>query len=369
MLKNNFCNYYDQGLFIGSDSYGDPILSMCCWQQKEKVNKIIFDHPYLESIRKEGSEKIPQQCSEYCRVSGLPTNEREQTRKESCWDNSGKKIKKLHLEQSLACNLGCISCSTQYSSYWNKEYHHFVPDSPIIKLKKNPEQSWKHLDLSYLSALHFTGGEPLMNPDNKKILRHLNEIGRLSEVNVTYNTNGTILPDDELTDLWKKCQYIRLHISLDGVGSTFEYTRYPAKWAEVVNNIKLLTEMKDICIIIGINAVVGIHNIFNMLAFYNYWKSECQFGSQGDPTHALLRHIDPISYGGKVLSLTNLPNEYKRDAIDMLQSIKDLDGAEQLIPILSTKTSNEWVEYLDKLDKLRKLNWRKQLMGPITKYG
>jgi organic radical activating enzyme len=58
----------------------------------------------------------------------------------------------------------------------------FDPGAPQISLKKEPESVWKDLDLTQLRRLHFTGGEPLLNKDNKKILQHLDKLGVLSNV-------------------------------------------------------------------------------------------------------------------------------------------------------------------------------------------
>lgn len=364
--NDTFCPYYSQGMFIGSTSQGDSQISMCCWQSKQPVEKVTFDHDYLQTIRQQSQDRIPDQCSPYCKIPGHISNERERAQNETIWDNSGTKIKKLHLEQSLICNLTCISCSTQYSSAWNKHYHLFDNTAPLIRLKKDPEVVWQHLDLTEVTQLHFTGGEPLLNTDNKKILMHLEDIGRLPYVTLNYNTNGTILPDQELIDLWTRAKWIRLFVSLDGVGSTFEYTRFPANWVDVQKNIQWFRNLLGPCILIEVNAIVGIHNIFNMPEFFEWWKHHCQTGNQGDTSQVFVRAIEDQSYGGKVLSLKNFPSLLQSSAENMLQSIKELPGAYGLISHLGSSQSTEWIDYFEKLDKIRSTNWRSSLQGPIT---
>ena len=72
-----------------------------------------WDHEMLERLRDEATHNIPSKCSEYCSSPGHIANERERSHFDDIWDDSGK-IKKLHLEQSLACNLTCISCSSSF---------------------------------------------------------------------------------------------------------------------------------------------------------------------------------------------------------------------------------------------------------------
>ena len=346
---------------------------MCCWQKKSITETITFDHTYLENIREESMTTIPKSCSLYCSIPGHIANERERSFVE--WntlistDTESKVIRSLHLEQSLLCNLKCISCSSKYSSSWNGEYQLFDPDAPQITLKKNPESVWQHLDLSHLKKLHFTGGEPLLNRDNKKILQHLDSIGVLPELIVSYNTNGTVIPDNETLELWKRCRFVRLFFSLDGIGSTFEFTRFPALWSEVQDNIQYFRSLKETCILIEVNAIIGIHNIFNLPEFFQWWKNHCQFGSQGDPSQIFVRCIDPISYGGQVLDLKHLTKNQASSALDMLYSLTDLPGVLTVIDYIkqNSQPNNIWVDYLDQLSNIRKINWRKALSPEIQK--
>lgn len=365
------CPYYNQGLFIGSTPQGSTQISMCCWQQKQTVDSVSFDHEYLQEVRQQSQHQIPNNCSKFCSIPGHVANERERSLIE--WpilidtDIDKQVIRVLHLEQGLICNLKCISCSTKYSSAWNGEYQEFVPSAPTISLSKVPEEQWKHLDLTYLRKVHFTGGEPLLNRDNKKILQHLDSLGILSEVSVSYNTNGTIKPDDELLELWQRCKFIRLFVSLDGVRSTFEYTRFPANWEEVKSNINYIRSLSHIAILIEVDAIVGIHNIFDLPEFFAWWENECQAGSQGDPSCVFVRKIDQISFGGQVLDLKYLSNTLAESALDMLNTLTKYDGVGDLIRYIKNNREPgfQWVDYLYKLDKQRKTNWQQSLNAKL----
>jgi hypothetical protein len=359
-----FCNYYDQGLFIGSTPQGQNLIAMCCYQNKKIIDVVEFDHPYLQDLRTEAKNKVPAVCDPACKSSKYH-NERLRTRLEQYWTDSGVEIKKLHLEQSLICNLTCISCCSRYSSAWSKDYKIFDPHAHTVQLKKYPDRVWKNLNFSSLEHVHFTGGEPLLNFDNFLILEHLASIGRLNQVTLTYNTNGTVRVSNKLVELWKQAKWVRLHFSLDGSGSTFEYTRYPANWQQVQENIQWYRQLPDTCILIEVNAIVGIHNVFNLDDFYQWWKQNCQTGNQGDNSYIFVKAIAPSSYGGRVLSLTHMPKQFEQHAQDMLQSLSDLPGASDLISLVGQQSDMQWLEYFEKLDNLRGTNWRASLTGPI----
>lgn len=367
MANDIDCPYYNHGLFIGSTPTGDTQISMCCWQSKTPVTgPVNFDHTYLESIRSQAKTQVPDQCSQYCKMPGHLANEREKATVE--WPALFKTsapgtIKTLHLEQSLTCNLTCISCSSNYSSAWNRDYHMFDDAFPRVHLVKFPEEKWRDLDLHHLEKLHFTGGEPLLNRDNKKILQHLSTRGVLKNVMLSYNTNGTVFPDQETLELWKESKFVRLFFSLDGVDSVFEYTRYPANWHEVQLNIQRFRALTEICVLIEVNAIVGVHNIFGLPEFFDWWENNCQTGSQGDASLIFVRAINGWSHGGRVLDLASLSNEQASQAVTMLQSLSKYPGVHDLINYITThrQPNNDWVTYLDKLDSIRGTNWQKDL--------
>lgn len=348
-------------------------MSMCCWQEKHQVDDVItFDHPRLQQLRVESQQRIPASCSSWCSVSGHVNNERERSLKEfqELYPNTdNERLQTLHLEQGLICNLECVSCGSMYSSAWNRNYQLFDPAAPQVTLTRYPQEKWKHLDFQDLKRIHFTGGEPLLNRDNGLILEHLDREGVLSNVVLNYSTNGTIFPDENTLRLWRKSRFVRLYFSLDACGSVFEYTRYPARWIEVVNNINRFCEQQDICIIIGVTLTVGIHNIFSMSDFFDWWESDSRLGSQGDPATVYVRKIEPWSYGGKVLDLANLDPEQAGLAQQSLDSLKIYPGIQDIIQYIATKShpTREWQTYLERLDAMRGTNWRDSLAVELQK--
>jgi sulfatase maturation enzyme AslB (radical SAM superfamily) len=86
-------------------------------------------------------------------------------------------------------------------------------------------RSLRELDLSHLNAVAFKGGEPLLNPDLPATLKHLDAIGRLSQVTVRITTNGSVAPT-ELLPLLSKAKRCDIGISVDGAGELQTYIRH-----------------------------------------------------------------------------------------------------------------------------------------------
>jgi hypothetical protein len=367
-IHDSFCPYYDQGLLIESSPQGKSMVAMCCFQQRHAVSKVDFHDDHLEQLREIGKIRVPNKCNKNCSHPGHISNEKELSYHEDWWDFSGKKIKKLHLKQGLICNLTCISCSSKYSSSWNQHYHLFEPDSPRVRLIKNPRKNWQDLDLTNLTQLHFDGGEPLLNDDMPQILKHLDNIGVLGNVTININTNGTVMANDDLLALWAKAKWVRLFFSLDGIESTFEYTRYPAKWLDVEKNIFAYRDIQGPCLLLEVNSIVGIHNLFNMPDFVDWWKNNLPYGNQKDPSKIFLKHIEDGTYGGNVLNLAYLPENLKASAVSVLKSISDCPGSNDLIPLISTAYSNGWLTYFEKLDSIRNTDWKSMLPQTLVSY-
>jgi hypothetical protein len=366
------CRYSQQGLFIGSTSTGDTQVAMCCWQNKRTFEASLKYHDsYLLQLRQEFAQgQLPTQCSTYCAIPGHGANEREWALKDTTWPtDSDNRVVKLHLEQSLTCNLKCIICGPQYSSAWNTDYHHFDKTYPLNRQYRNPERVWSELDFSALTHLHFTGGEPLLNADNKKILQHLDAIGRLGDVCISYNTNATVFPDSEILELWSRARWIRLFLSLDGTESTFEYTRYPAKWSQVSENISRFQSIKQSCIMIEVTFIAGIHNIFDLPNFLAWWENSDIAGSQGDVSQIFIKQVEPSSHGGASLLLRNLPVILRSKVIDMLKNFVQYRGVQDLIDEIAIGEENmAWLEYLTKLDEIRQTDFRTQLPSQLSQY-
>jgi len=96
---------------------------------------------------------------------------------------------------------------------------------------------------SNCKKVYVNGGEPtLHNKSLVKMLKVLVKTGQTSDVELWLNTNATIV-DVEFYKLLNNFKSIRLMLSIDGIEESFEYIRYPAKWAIVDSNIKKIVDI------------------------------------------------------------------------------------------------------------------------------
>jgi len=108
---------------------------------------------------------------------------------------------------------------------------------------------------------------------SKEHVEFLNEIPNKHQVCINYNTNATVLPDQNLLDLWSKFQLVQLDFSIDDIGARFEYQRYPANWNQVTENLQWFINNALHNCMFAVNTSVGIlnqHNLDNL----NTWLKQ-----------------------------------------------------------------------------------------------
>jgi radical SAM protein with 4Fe4S-binding SPASM domain len=212
-----------------------------------------------------------------------------------------EKLSYLEFNGSNICNLSCLHCNAGFSSRWVIENRKAIAIHKTYDKTKQQNMSWfdalinytgditgrstkmhlpnpdlvlenlKGLDLSNLKTINFKGGEPFLNSETTAILQYLDEQNILSQVSVSISTNGTYINDLTL-ELLKKCKFINLYISIDGVGELFNYIRYgDAKFEDIEPVIVKLNTLPNINI--QFSATVMNYNIFNLVDIRIWAKS------------------------------------------------------------------------------------------------
>lgn len=89
--------------------------------------------------------------------------------------------------------------------------------------------------------IHFSGGEPLLEPRHTEFLRFLVEQRRAGAMTLDYTTNLTVLPD-EVLELWRNFARVRICVSWDGRRKAQEYIRFPIRQEKFLRNVRRLDE-------------------------------------------------------------------------------------------------------------------------------
>ena len=144
---------------------------------------------------------------------------------------------------SNVCNLKCVMCNPWCSSLVSAERtQHRAKFEKLGMTTTQRHREYceteefydfsKHI-LQKVRTFRMTGGEPFINPATVRVLR---DVENKSEVNLSFNTNFTDLPDELITE-FKKFRTVLLNVSLEGVGDKNHYIRYPSVWTDILANI------------------------------------------------------------------------------------------------------------------------------------
>lgn len=341
-------------------------IAPCCQADQviESVDDFTFTtSPYLNQIRRSFDQNTWAQACHRCnRDEHLGKRSRRQSVIE-LYDHRDKTValESIDFSSTWACNLACIMCNEQYSSTWAQELD--IGPERMQELGRRIHKSQNFLDkidLSAVTRVHVNGGEPLINDDHLLILRCLKDLGRLDQVSVSYNTNGTQRPSPAALELWAQCRLVKLYFSIDGTGSSYEYIRWPARWAETTENLAWLREHAPSNVMFGFNVTVGAYNVFetaDVLSWFKYNYSTNREGDASDFVYQMAMNFDP-----KCLSA-----EAKQAAITHLESLHEFEGiVAYLKNHINYNALHDWCDQLDRMDQRRGLEWRRVLQ--VGKY-
>lgn len=171
------------------------------------------------------------------------------------WTADPKPLMFLDLKLGNICNLKCRICGSWSSSSFAAEEIKYQEDKKnnfhyiMMKLGRWPREEqrfWQDLEkhMSNIRYLEFTGGEPFMITEHFDLLRKLADRGHAKDIEIHYNTNGTIFPMGA-EKIWQKFRHVEIAFSIDDVGERFEYQRSGAEWNAVNGNIDLFSEMRN----------------------------------------------------------------------------------------------------------------------------
>jgi sulfatase maturation enzyme AslB (radical SAM superfamily) len=184
------------------------------------------------------------------------------------------------------------------------------------------------------------GGEPLVNDEVIKYLKFLVDSKLSKNIQLTLNTNGTIYDETQI-ELFNNFKHVDIFLSIDDVDRQFEYQRWPAKWDKINKNI--LNYKKHCNLNLEFYPTVSVLNVITVGKFL-----------------ARLSEYDiPITFNNfihepKILSVKNLPEEIKKQVIDI---INDIDFTKFNFNKLYTEPKQALINFIElKNDEGYKLN-------------
>lgn len=189
-----------------------------------------------------------------------------------------------------------------------------------------------------LRRLYITGGEPLINHRTAEIIKYLIDRKASGNIEVEFSTNCTHVDRDFLQSL-RNFRHAQFFLSLDSVGATYEYIRYPARWETIDRNVRILkSEFNFRCFAVP---VVQIYNLFNLLDVLEYSEAVgLEFGLNilHTPEHLAIKNLPPITRKAAAAKLLDYAAKHGRSEhivhiVSLGQYLESLQGpgdAEQL---------------------------------------
>jgi len=181
----------------------------------------------------------------------------------------------LDLKLGNICNLKCRICGSWSSSQFASEEISFTPredqkSSHAYKMlragawPKENDHFWQQIDsvLDGIRYIEFTGGEPFMIDQHFDMLQGIVDRGIAHQVEIHYNTNGTLFPDRG-PDIWQHFKTVEIAFSVDDIGARFEYQRSNASWGTVKENINRFRIMRESMPNLQLQCCITV-NIFNV---------------------------------------------------------------------------------------------------------
>jgi sulfatase maturation enzyme AslB (radical SAM superfamily) len=183
------------------------------------------------------------------------------------------------------CNLKCTACKPLYSSQIEHDPVHskWIVDAPYVRLEKRfgGEGEWfdanEMLDeivgmADQLSLIQLAGGEPTINITQIAFLQKLCDTGRAADIDLEVVTNlSNVRP--QVFEIFGRFKSLNIALSIDGTHQTYEYVRFPGKWASLTKNIERLREARP-GVSLGINAVLQAVNAYNVVELFDWADSE-----------------------------------------------------------------------------------------------
>ena len=195
---------------------------------------------------------------------------------EDSWTLDAKPLMFLDLKLGNICNLKCRICGSWSSSQFaTEEDNDVMPDKrkdtfayKMLRAGAWPRVSpgfWRQLEhvAEQVRYIEFTGGEPFLIDEHFDLLTRLVERGLAHNIEIHYNTNGTVYPEFA-ADIWQHFRMVEIAFSIDDVGARFEYQRSNADWQAVNANIDRFFALRhtqaNICL-----QICSTVNVFNVL--------------------------------------------------------------------------------------------------------
>ena len=157
---------------------------------------------------------------------------------------------------SNLCNQACVTCDSSFSTKWQE----LDRQMNITQESQPPIDDFsKQIDYTNAKRIEILGGEPLFDPVSLQLLDQL-LTNNNRDCFISVVTNGSITLKPTQIGKLKQLNDLNICVSIDGIGSVFEYMRWPGKWTKLLENIEQYRSIaKTITVSYTISAVNALY--------------------------------------------------------------------------------------------------------------
>jgi hypothetical protein len=247
---------------------------------------------------------------------GVRVEQFEKTLVSSPWAETFKSTQFTQLPQDWQidlgnyCNSACVFCEPGSSSRLATEWKQlgFIDQLPSPNWTDDPELVNKFIHTleqsSHIQYLHFIGGETLITPAFKTILRALIQAGLNRTATIGFTTNLTVW-DSQVINLLTQFQGVNLGMSVETFEIVNDYVRWPSKLPVVLENLDRWQELAaQQAWLLQLRTTPTLLTISSLLSVYDYaWTRKISVESCNFLTEpAFMRpSVLPPSYRSSVI--------------------------------------------------------------------
>ncbi len=347
-MTNKFCHFLSNGYTLNVTDNQLTTRPCCVYP-----TRTIFSDKELFAKRLEYNSSatswIPE-CSECKRIeniSGFDASMRAASKLRIVGEYQPGDCVSLEVNFDKKCNAACLSCSSLFSSTWEKYNRKYGLESQITTVDSTDlfYQFVDSVPLDKLQVLYIQGGEPFYSTTNLNFLEHILKVHPdPGSVKLHYQTNGSLLPTQQVMDYWKKFKLVVMNYSIDDINDRFNYLRWPLDWAEVERNVNTMIETT--------NVYFKVNSTINPLNVLEYSNLETWILNT-IPKNRLIGYRAGASVKG--LDLRHTPTSLRNQVIEKY-------GPDHQVSKLFNNNEifdyRPMINYIEKHDEFRKLDWK-----------
>jgi hypothetical protein len=212
------------------------------------------------------------------------------------------------------------------------EWQHigFIQNLPPTNWTDDPDLVAKFVDTltqsSHIQYLHFIGGETVITPAFKTILRSLIQAGLNCTATIGFTTNLTVW-DSKVIDLLEQFHGVNLGMSVETFEIVNDYVRWPSKLPVVLENLDRWQELaRERGWLLQLRTTPTLFTVDSLLSIYDYaWNrgicvESCNFLTEP----AVMRpSVLPPSYRSAIITRMRAWLDHRPVSGDTVLNIRD----------------------------------------------